>query len=332
MAARSTLKALFPIPARRVLSRLLARFPRTVLGKRVFASGWAGGRWVTVDQMQSELARAGKARSIAEVEFLKALGSFFVELPPPPGDPWSDEYRQHWLSVYRSLTKNAYDVSRERLQIDVPALIKRPYPYLSGSHEIVGNQLIAIGSLIRAMQLPPGASVLELGAGWGNTSLALAQMGYDVTTIDIESNYIELLRARAAMLGVTLNVVQGEFFDIREMARSFDAILFFESFHHCSDHLALLDEIPAKLLPGGKLVLAGETINENIPYDWGLNPSGEAIFQIVTHGWMELAFRESYLLRTLGKKGWKVEKHDSTLTAAAIAYVCTRRSPARATG
>lgn len=64
---------------------------------------------------------------------------------------------------------------------------------------------------------------------------------------------------------------------------------------------------------------------ENIPYDWGLNPSGEAIFQIVANGWMELAFRESYLLKTLEKKGWKVNKRDSTLTAAAVVYVCTRQ-------
>ena len=126
------------------------------------------------------------------------------------------------------------------------------------------------------------------------------------------------------MLEVPLQVIHGEFFKIREIAESFDAILFYESFHHCIDHLALLDEIPAKLRPGGKLILAGETVNENMPYDWGLNPSGEAIYQIVTNGWMELTFRESYLLKTLRQKGWDVKKFDSSQTAAAIVYICTR--------
>jgi len=311
MTIISALKRYFPIRLKRTIRRLLAS-----LG--------FGYRWVSADQIQTKLAQAERARCVSEIDFVRELGSFLISLPLPPPDPYSDEYKQHWLSVYQSLTKNAYDVSREGNKFDLQKLIKKPFPYDTESSEIVGNQLIAIGSLIKAMQLQPKASVLELGPGWGNTSLALAQMGHVVTALDIESRYIELLKARAAMLEVPLQVIHGEFFKIREIAESFDAILFYESFHHCIDHLALLDEIPAKLRPGGKLILAGETVNENMPYDWGLNPSGEAIYQIVTNGWMELTFRESYLLKTLRQKGWDVKKFDSSQTAAAIVYICTR--------
>jgi 2-polyprenyl-3-methyl-5-hydroxy-6-metoxy-1,4-benzoquinol methylase len=321
----STLKAFLPIPLKRVILSFIAPFSKSA--RERFAPGpisGSGRGWVTMDQIQTELAQAEKARNVSEGEYVRALQSFWVELPPPPSDPWSDEYKQHWLSVYQTLTKNVYDVSKEGHEFDLQAFIKKPYPYNTESFEIVGNQLIAIGSLIRAMQLPPKASILELGPGWGNTSLALAQMGHDVTTIDIEARYTEIQKIRATMLDVPLKVVHGDFFKIREITKAFDAVLFFESFHHCIDHLALLDEIPARLLPGGKLILAGETINESIPYDWGLNPNGEAIFQIVTKGWMELSFRESYLLKTLKRKGWEVKKYDSTQTAAAIVYVCTR--------
>ncbi len=309
----STLKSLLPAPVKNCIRPFIPSFLR--------AAKW---RWVTIDQIPTELAQAEKSRSVSEAEYVRYLQSFWVELPRPPSDPWSDEYKQHWLSVYHSLTGIAYNVSREGHEFDLQAMIKKPFPYSTESYEIVGDQFIAIGSLIRAMQLSPKASVLEFGPGWGNTSLALAQMGHDVTTIDIEPRYVELQKNRAAKLDVPLKAVQGEFFKIREITESFDAVLFYESFHHCIDHLALLDEIPAKLRPGGKLILAGETINEGIPYDWGLNPNGEAIFQIVTKGWMELSFRESYLLKTLKHKGWEIKKHNSTQTTAAIVYVCTR--------
>jgi hypothetical protein len=50
-----------------------------------------------------------------------------------------------------------------------------------------------------------------------------------------------------------------------------------------------------------------EPINENLPYDWGLNPAGEALWQIRTNGWCELVFRESYLISTLKKNGFLVD-------------------------
>ena len=50
---------------------------------------------------------------------------------------------------------------------------------------------MAIGFLLRAMALPPGARVLEFGPGWGHTSLMLAQLGHRVTVVDIEARFCE---------------------------------------------------------------------------------------------------------------------------------------------
>jgi 2-polyprenyl-3-methyl-5-hydroxy-6-metoxy-1,4-benzoquinol methylase len=281
-------------------------------------------KWVDVDGIQGELARCAAAREISEAAFHEALRSFWVKLPSPPADAWSDAYRQHWFSVYESLTGSKYHLSREGSSYDVENLIGKPFPYSTESYQIVGEHYLRIGSLIRAMALPPGASILEMGAGWGNTSLALAQMGYRVTTLDIEDRHVQLLKARAAQIQVPLTALQGDFFSVRSLSESFDAVLFYEAFHHCDDHLALLEALPPVIAPGGKLVLACETVNELLPYEWGLNPNGEAIWQIVNNGWFELAFRESYVLRTLGDKRWRTRRFDVEGDAGSI-YIAQRK-------
>jgi 2-polyprenyl-3-methyl-5-hydroxy-6-metoxy-1,4-benzoquinol methylase len=182
---------------------------------------------------------------------------------------------------------------------------------------------MAIGHIIGALSLPPGSSILEMGAGWGNTSIFLAQMGYEVTVVDINPKYGELMKNRAAASGVSVSFLCTSFDETASLGRKFDCVLFYESFHHSYDHLALLDLIREALLnPGGKLALAGEPVNEALPYDWGLNPVGEALWQIRTHGWFELVFRESYLLRTLREKGFAVAKHDLQNNPHGTTYIC----------
>ena len=57
----------------------------------------------------------------------------------------------------------------------------------------------------------------------------------------------------------------------------FDAIVFYECFHHCIDHPQLLLILRERLTAGGVIIFAGETINEILPYAWALNPTGQGI-------------------------------------------------------
>jgi 2-polyprenyl-3-methyl-5-hydroxy-6-metoxy-1,4-benzoquinol methylase len=275
-------------------------------------------RWVDVRE-----AREALRLDPSQPGFLDQVRRIWVRLPSPPSDPWSDEYRQHWLSVYRELTGHDYQVENEAADFDLATLIENPFPYSTKNPQIVGEQLIGIGSLIRAMALPANASVLEMGPGWGNTTLALAQMGYRVTALDIEPKFCRLIEARADKLGVHVETVCSDYFAISNLGRKFDAVLFYESFHHCADHLRLLDEVARVLSPEGRLALAGETIDEALPYPWGINWNGEAIWQIMTNGWFELAFRESYLLSTLDRRGWRTHKHRGEMAVADV-YVAVR--------
>jgi len=281
--------------------------------KRTIRAAFRPRKWRDLEQARQQLAI-----DPSDAGFLERVREVWVRLPLPPADPWSDAYRQHWLNVYRQIVGTDYELKREAHVFDVESAIKTPFPYCTRNAEVVGGQLIGIGSLIRLMSLPAGASILEMGPGWGNTSLTLAQMGYKVTTLDIEERFCRLIETRARTLGVELKVIRGDFFSARDIGECFDAVLFYESFHHCADHLRLLDELAQIVRPHGQLVLAGETIDEDIPYDWGINPNGEAIWQIINNGWFELAFRESYLLRTLARKGWRTDACRSSVATANV--------------
>lgn len=173
---------------------------------------------------------------------------------------------------------------------------------------MVSNQLIGIGHIIKSLALPEGAKILEMGAGWGNISLILSQMGYDVTVLDINPRYEEVIRHRSDYFNLNIKFKNIAFEQIDNLNERFDCVLFFESFHHSYDHQRLLEIIHNVLyIDKGILALAGEPVIEELPYDWGLNPAGEAIWQIRTHGWFELAFKESYLLKTLKIKGYETE-------------------------
>lgn len=278
----------------------------------------------SLEELGERLSEAERAMVVSDDDLRRVLSSFWLRLPASPHDPRTDAYRQDQLDLYRFLSGHDYTTNWERHEFDVESHTDKPFPYSTSSADTVGQQFMAIGYIIQAMGLPPGSSILELGFGWANTLLPLAQMGYDVTGIDIEPRFLRLVQERLDRNRVSANLIEGDFFSIEKLDRQFDAVLFYEAFHHCDDHLRLLDAIPRVLAPGGKLVLAGEPVGPHVSIPWGINPAGIALWSIRRHGWLELIFSEHYLLETLAMKGWRTAKHDCPVTAAGVTYVATR--------
>jgi 2-polyprenyl-3-methyl-5-hydroxy-6-metoxy-1,4-benzoquinol methylase len=183
---------------------------------------------------------------------------------------------------------------------------------------------MALGYIIRTMALPAGASVLDLGPGWGNTTIALARMGYKVTAIDIDPTFVDLIRARANKLSLDIDVRCGEYLEVDQLKHRYDAVLFFESFHHCSDHRELLKRLPQVIEPGGRLFFAAEPIDDSFSMPWGLRLDGESLWAIRRNGWLELGFQESYFLRTLHHLGWLCTKHVNSATHLGVIFEARR--------
>jgi 2-polyprenyl-3-methyl-5-hydroxy-6-metoxy-1,4-benzoquinol methylase len=283
------------------------------------------GRKIQLSELDAEMNRIDEMAQSDTFNDLRETNSFWVDLPAINADPSSHVYMDWVMETYRSIANQDYATKNEASTFLNHDLASVPFPYATRDPYVVGEQLMAIGHVIQSMKLAPGSRILEMGFGWGNTSLQLARMGYDVSGIDIEKKFVDMVNLQAKMLNVPIRPRQGTFFDIETLDEKFDAVLFFESFHHCADHIRLLKSIPAVLKVGGKLVLAGEAINNALPYPWGINPGGQAVYCIRKYGWLELCFRENYLLGLLDGLGWDVVKHNFPQSATGITYIATLR-------
>jgi SAM-dependent methyltransferase len=214
------------------------------------------------------------------------------------------------MALYERLAGRHYSMGNEETIFDVESVVVRPFPY-AASCQVAGAHLGAIAFLLRNIHLPPGAKVLDVGPGWGNTTLALAQLGFQVTALDIEARFCELIRERTHRVGVQVEVVNDDFFWIESVIGRFDAIVFFESFHHCADHQRLLRALGPALAPGGHIYFGAEPITPDFPVPWGIRTDGESLWAIRRHGWLELGFQPGYLRRALRQASLFAQTHIS---------------------
>lgn len=303
---------------RPLVNRLYAWLRSTLLGdiQTTLAQTHTGQEVKIIDNLadlDAELLEVDKAFQISDDEGRRRLAQIHYVLKGDyPADPYSPEYAAAQMKMYLALSgRTSYQPEvNEHSIFDLERTKRWPYPYSTRSPTAVGEQLMAQGFIIRAMNLPAGARIVEFGPGWGNLTLHLAQMGYDVTAVEIERDLVELLRYRANALGVDIKLVHQDMATF-EPGEPYDAALFFESFHHCADHLRLLRNLDAMIVPDGLIAFAGEPIAD-FPHPWGfVRPDGQTLWSIRRFGWFELGFDTSYFLRTLLLFGWLPRRHRS---------------------
>lgn len=102
-----------------------------------------------------------------------------------------------------------------------------------------------------------GARVLDLGAGTGASSLALADAGAEVVAVDASPEALELLAQRRE--NRTITTVADDFRTVR-LSNRFDAVVMsrntFFSATEIDDKIALLQTIGHHLAPGGRAYLS----------------------------------------------------------------------------
>ncbi len=107
--------------------------------------------------------------------------------------------------------------------------------------------------------VPRGSKVLEVGAGTGRYSIALAREGYDVTAVELVANNLEVLRRNAAGLE-NIASYQGDAVDLRSFAdHSFDAVLVLGPMYHLfeeTEQRRALDEAIRVAKPRGIIMVA----------------------------------------------------------------------------
>jgi SAM-dependent methyltransferase len=259
----------------------------------------------TIAELDAKIAECDRAGETSEDAMRALLGAFRMEMPHNlPRDPFDPAYREAQLRLYEQITGHPYAPSHEVTKFDVDSALRRPFPLYTNSSFVAGEYFMAIGFVLQSMALPPGSRVLEFGAGWGWTSLLLAQLGHAVTVIDIEPCFCELITRRAQKEDAEIEVINSDFFAIEAMDRQFDAVLFYDCFHHCDDHLRLLKSLHEVVTPEGRVFFGAEPIESGFPVPWGIRLDGWALWGVRKNGWLELGFRDDYFTRALARTGW----------------------------
>ncbi len=121
--------------------------------------------------------------------------------------------------------------------------------------------------LLAALQLSPGDWVADVGAGGGYYSMRLADIvGPEgkVFSEDISDSAMRWLNTRVRTFNLrNVEVVKGDSDDPKLPAGRLAAVLIVDSYHHLTNHQAMLEKILHALKPGGCLVVADYSFTEH---------------------------------------------------------------------
>ncbi|GMQ86400.1 MAG: hypothetical protein BMS9Abin07_1977 [Acidimicrobiia bacterium] len=126
----------------------------------------------------------------------------------------------------------------------------RPLPRMTTDLAGTPYVLRHVEEVMSRLDLPPGASVLDVGCGLGKYTVALAELGIDVEGIDLTPKLIEELHARRPDIPVHLGDAAAP---PSELAERFDAAIGFFFLHHVGDLAPIISGMRTTLKPGGRI-------------------------------------------------------------------------------
>lgn len=259
----------------------------------------------------------GETENMPEWDRVPLLCNCFLlsdEIRGVPSDPFSQDYLAAVNDIHRTISKreNYNPAEHEKTPFHIAEYVVQP-PIYQGDSVTLSRYLITFGHMMALMEARPGMRVVEYGPGDGQFCLHLARMGCEVTVVDIEPAYLEVIQRQAANLGVHVNTVEGTF---NTNPGKFDRVIYFEAFHHCLDHASVLAMLHDVVTDDGLIVFGAEPIIEPgtywtnaVPYPWGPRLDGLSLRAMMVHGWMELGFQLPYFSDVLERNGWRMERH-----------------------
>ncbi len=121
--------------------------------------------------------------------------------------------------------------------------------------------------LLRTWLPTTPARVADLACGTGTMSVLAAELGHQVSGIDLSGEMVQRAKAKAAPFGAAVEVHQGDASNPPLQRGAFDVVLARHILWTLPDPTAALRRWAALLRPGGRMVL--------VEGRWGLEPAGD---------------------------------------------------------
>ncbi len=144
---------------------------------------------------------------------------------------------------------------------DAPESWKLSYQYdcleIYGSNESLGYSYAYNNRRRRTLEtiqklVKPGEHVLDLAAAQGNFTLALAELGYEVTWNDLRGDLVDYVKRKYD--SGTVHYAVGNAFEL-DLAGTFDLVLIAEVIEHMAHPDEFLEKVSSLVKPGGYVVM-----------------------------------------------------------------------------
>jgi SAM-dependent methyltransferase len=163
-------------------------------------------------------------------------------------------------------------------------------------------------NIARALALPAGATILDVGCGSGWLCEFFARLGYKTTGIDLSPEMIAIAEERISKLpyGADQETALSYSFlahDIETgpLPETFDAVICYDALHHFEDEHAVLTNLNAMLKYGGQLFVVE---GEKPPMGSGTEDELRNVMD--QYATLESPFSRDYLLELLQAHGFSI--------------------------
>ncbi len=219
-------------------------------------------------------------------------------------DPFSEEYVSEQIKLYEEISGRVYDVRQHEMStFDVERHIAATNPY---DHSDPGALAVHLQRLSRALRFAGpqrGEVLLDMGCGWGLSSELAAYLGLTVIAVDVNPSFVRLVNERAKR-GKRLITAMASTFEEFTPSEPADIALFYECLHHAVRPWLVLRRLVNGLKQGGRLVLAGEPINNFWWKNWGMRLDPISIYCIRKYGWFESGWSLDFLRKVVHRSGF----------------------------
>ena len=236
-------------------------------------------------------------------------------------NPYGDEYIAAQLNLYSEVSGRSFNISEnEQTDFDFAAHVAAVNPYNHPDPSGLAVHLQRLSRAFRFANLSRGDHLLDMGCGWGLSSELAAYLGLQVSAVDINPFFVDLVNKRATRSGYNIVASLSSFHEYLPN-RPCNAILFYESLHHALLPWGVIQHLTQYLELGGRVVLAGEPINEYWWKYWGIRLDALSVYCIRKFGWFESGWSLPFITNVLNRGALRMKvyhDHDPEIGYALI--------------